>query len=257
MSVSVSVRELIRRVALEYGVVNSWVETRVSPSGAALWGVMCPEPSQQRALWTAFRALHGESGLFPFVSHEGPAAWEWEELGETERAARTRGAGVGRGIADLVNSQGSALTFSQEAEDSLKGENPPHPPPPSWRSNFSSQPEWVCLAEAEDQFQLPLLLDSPFTPNWIDDAGGSLTYEDHATVLREWNDRHGVDIYYLGSNALRLRVSNPPHTPEARMRTAREQYAYCYDLEQVTGMGTVAGVARAQAGAEFWYFWWD
>ncbi|MFJ6574195.1 hypothetical protein ACIQNU_43075 [Streptomyces sp. NPDC091292] len=41
-------RELIRQIALEYGVANPRTETRVGPSGVALWGVRCLSPSRQR-----------------------------------------------------------------------------------------------------------------------------------------------------------------------------------------------------------------
>lgn len=235
--------------ALRVGV--DAVEEVLSPQGDALYGVRCG-PDE---CWGAWQELRGAGdGWWPFVSHEGPGEWEWD---------RTRAVKEGRGFSEapritparLVAAQEDMLADAPGLAERL-GELAPRPRGKTVGEFFARRPEWVCVAEVGEQFMLPEILDAPSTPNWVGSpAHPALRYEDHADVLRAWSSRYDVSLCYLGSNALVLEVGRPPRSARDVAAAAIEQYAYCYDLDQV--IGSIDDVAREQACADQWFFWWD
>jgi hypothetical protein len=78
---------------------------------------------------------------------------------------------------------------------------------------------------------------------------------DHLAVLRLWHRRHGADLFFAGGSRLELSVSRPPVAPAEVARCAVEQSVYCGDLHQF--IGDPIEVARRQAPAGHWSFWWD
>lgn len=235
------------------GVGIDAVEEVVSPRGDALYGVRCPPDACWR-IWRELFNAAGTSGYWPFVSHEGPRAWEWDH---TRESTRSDGSSPSRGAtpAQLIAAQSDVLEDTDGLADRL-AEPAPRPRGKTFGEFFAFRPEWVCLAEAQAQSRLPDILDAPSAPNWIGGpAHPFLRYADHADLLDLWHSRYDASICYLGAHSLMLRVGRPPRTPREAAAVAIEQYAYCPDLDQV--IGSLDTVAREQAAATQWFFWWD
>ncbi|MDC0767753.1 DUF4253 domain-containing protein [Streptomyces sp. HD] len=83
-----------------------------------------------------------------------------------------------------------------------------------------------------------------------------LGYDRHQAVLREWEIRYGAVLYYLAcTDTLVLEVERPPTDRAEIARVAVEQYAYCFDLDQVVGGPEEVAVRQVPSG--HWFFWWD
>jgi hypothetical protein len=240
-------------IAHAIGVEGDAVEGVVSPRGDVLYGVWCG-PDECWGLWRKLRRAGEKSAWWPFVSHDGPGEWEWD----VSRAVReSHGFSEASGVTPtrLVAAQEDVLADAAGLEGRL-GKLAPRQRGTTVGEFFPHRPEWVCVAEIREQFRIPEVLDAPSTPNWVgSSAHPALGYEDHADVLRAWSSRYDASVCYLGSNALMLEVGRPPRSPHDVAAAATEQYAYCYDLDQV--IGSIDDVAREQACADQWFFWWD
>jgi hypothetical protein len=240
-------------IAQVVGVRIDAVEEATSPRGNVLYGVRCP-PDECWEVWRELRDAARKIGFWPFVSHEGPREWEWDHARAWDESARISPSRGGT-PAQLVAAQSGVLEDAGGLADRLV-DLAPRPQGKTFGEFFAYRPEWVCLATVPAQSQLPEILDAPSTPNWLGGpAHPVLRYEDHADVLREWHSRYDASICYLGSNSLMVQVGSPPRTVRDAAAVAIEQYAYCPDLDQV--IGTLDDVAREQAGARQWFFWWD
>jgi hypothetical protein len=115
----------------------------------------------------------------------------------------------------------------------------------------------LLLVPARAGYEVPLLVPGLITPsNWFGPPEHpDLTGEDHVRVLQYWHERYGADLYFASGTNLELSVRRPPSDPLDRAMCAIEQFAYCFDLEQRLGDNEV--VARVQAPADHWSFWWD
>ncbi len=78
---------------------------------------------------------------------------------------------------------------------------------------------------------------------------------EHSSVLRLWFERYGAEPIILTRDVLELRVTRPPHSSEAALELAGEQFAYCDDIVY-QGTGTLEALAGTLVGAPTWYFWW-
>ena len=74
-------------------------------------------------------------------------------------------------------------------------------------------------------------------------------------MLRHWHARYGADLFFASGSRLELSVAQPPTEPGEVARCAIEQFAYCRDLGQ--HIGDPVDIARRQAPADHWSFWWD
>ncbi|MBB4713003.1 hypothetical protein BJ965_002885 [Streptomyces luteogriseus] len=258
-------------LATELGARAEDVERVPTPRGGTLLGFRCA-PDACLDLWRRARERHPATGWWPFITHTPPSDWEWAELPGGSHRDETRGPF----IAGLVELQAGELLQEAETFRPPTGHLPvrdlddlarrltaalPHPAPPrpaeTRLATFSvGPPEWICLVPTDDPVGLPELLDAPDTPNHTPFPGReSLSYRDHADVLREWHDRFGAEICYLDTAALLLSVGSPPTDPLQAARVAIEQYAYCPDFDQL--IGGLPEIAAHQAPAPFWFFWWD
>ncbi|MFF8946989.1 DUF4253 domain-containing protein [Streptomyces sp. NPDC014864] len=249
IGVDVTVKSVISRVA-RLGI--DAIDEAVSPRGNVLYGVKCG-PEKCWEVWKELRdALADEYGWWPFISHDGPGEWEWAQPGgeadlphEHHRETLTR----------LVTAQSDILEGAEDLASRL-GELAPRHPGVTIGAVFARPPEWVCAVAAPECSRLPEILEAPSTPNWI---GGpdhpALTYRDHVDVLHAWHRQYDASICYLGANSLMLEVGRPPQTARDVAAVAIEQYAYCYDLDQI--FGSIEEVAREQASSPQWFFRWD
>lgn len=239
----------LREVAMGLGVDGPVLERAVSPAGADLYGIRCPDAARRDALWQRLRQLHRATGFWPFLSHESPAGWEWED--REPSGPGTAGTGV---LAELVDAAGAGTDARHV--DSATGALAPYARGELLARHFAREPEWICLVEADLPSTLTRLLHAPCTPNQsADGPAPPLGYDRHQAVLREWELRYGAALHYLGSGALVLEVARPPADRAEIARVAVEQYAYCPDLDQVIGARTT--VAERQVPSPHWFFWWD
>ncbi len=131
-------------------------------------------------------------------------------------------------------------------------------PPGRKRYTASYPPTEVLLVPAKAGHEALALVPGliPIMNNW---SGGpshpDLNYADHVFVLRHWEAAWGAELYFCGGADLELAVTRPPRDPLAAATCAIEQSAYCYDLAQ--SLGEADDVAREQAPADRWSFWWD
>jgi hypothetical protein len=240
-------------ISLLAGVGIETIEQSVSPRGDVLYGLRCP-PGETWEMWRGLREAAGKTGLQAFVSHQSPGEWEWDRSRQPDGGDRPS-PDHGATLARLVAARSSQLGESEGLANRLTSLDP-RPRGRTAEEFFARPPEWVCLAEVREPSRLPTVLDAPSTPNW---TGGPshpvLRYADHVDVLRSWHSRFDASVCYLASNALMVQVGRPPRTAADVAAVAVEQYAYCPDLDQV--IGTLDDVAREQACADQWFFWWD
>lgn len=255
--------DVLRTLAERFELDESTARVSTSPDGVPLGGITCPFERMQ-PIWEALRAAHGYTGLWPFISHEAPDEWEWEDnpqINVTEFDSRSP---VVARLADVVREVGRGDEISDADVDaavdviarSLKDDVAPYAQNELIESYFADVPQWLLLTPVSQSYELPLRHHAPSTPNWSRlEQAEKLTYGDHAAVIREWQARHGAYVFYLDSHALVLSVDRPPTSPFERARVALEQYAYCDDLSQV--VGELRNIAARQVPSRHWFFWWD
>lgn len=258
----------LNEVAADLGFDAPVLERTVTPGNVDFYGFRCPPGGARRdALWQRLRALHEDTGLWPFLSHWSPTEWEWDD--QLPALPRPAVSGV---LAEIVASQAEHVAVYAENASPPESRDPvrlaryvesrmgglePYARGALISRKFAYEPDWMCLIGADQPSTLTQLLHAPFTPNW--GTGGPvplLGYDQHQAVLREWEIRYGAVPYYLGfSDALVLEVERPPTERAEIARVAVEQYAYCDDLDQVIG-GPI-DVAERQVPSRHWFFWWD
>ncbi|MGK5498393.1 DUF4253 domain-containing protein [Streptomyces sp. URMC 125] len=78
-----------------------------------------------------------------------------------------------------------------------------------------------------------------------------------AAVLRSWEERFGVRVVALETEALHLSVPSPPCDAAQALPLAAEHYAFCPPVVR-QGAGTLARYAEKWLpGRDLWSFWWD
>lgn len=128
---------------------------------------------------------------------------------------------------------------------------------------------------ATDQFLVPLdvLTEEPLPEVWIallpiDESWKATallpwgSYNEnpepavHTAVLRDWNQRYGVELVTMTADVLEMSVARPPSTDQAALALAREQFSYAPDIVQQR-VGDVETLAASLKNGHVWYFWWD
>ncbi|MFJ4560098.1 DUF4253 domain-containing protein [Streptomyces massasporeus] len=258
-------------LATELGARAQDVQRVRTPRGGTLLGFRCT-PDACLDVWRRARERYADTGWWPFITHTQPSDWEWADLpGDSHRDEASLPF-----VDELVELQAGELLREAEMFRPPTGRLPvrdlddlagrltaavPHsaslrPAETRLATFFSRPPEWICLVPTGDPAGLPELPDAPDTPNHTPFPGReSLSYRDHADVLREWHDRFGAEICYLDTDALLLSVESPPTDPLQAARVVIEHYAYCPDFDQL--IGGLPEIAAHQAPARFWFFWWD
>jgi Domain of unknown function (DUF4253) len=80
--------------------------------------------------------------------------------------------------------------------------------------------------------------------------------EEHAAVLRYWEESYHAELIGMHYDMLELRVGRPPRTWRQALQLAREQYIYCPDIVE-QGTETLDYLAASLLNAHYWFFWWD
>ncbi|MEU7906736.1 DUF4253 domain-containing protein [Actinoplanes sp. NPDC049118] len=259
----------------------SGIEYGETPTGVPLVSARFPEGEHDR-VWRALRAEHSRTGLWPVLGWTAPQAaeiahhWPFGPQGRPLLAA----------LRDFDATERMALIVRSIRESCIEGLDPADPqdatritefeadfdpvrvadavapltevPAGVERHTMCDPPTQVLLVPAAAGHEVLALAPGvlPVMNNW---TGGpshpSLEYADHILVLRHWERAWGAQLYYGRGAVLELAVARPPRDPLALATCAIEQSSYCDDLAQT--VGAVAVVAREQAPAGHWSFWWD
>jgi hypothetical protein len=254
--------ELLGEVAEQAGLHRPVVQCSATPDGRAFYGILSPgDYGVREKLWDLLRNLYPHTGLWPFLGHESPMDWEWE-TGASVRDGASVSHMLDRlaeyGAINVLEDPGSRQDINLQGAEGIAAvvAGAPYARGEVMGQNFRYAPEWVCLVEARHSFELPLVLHSPSTPNWLGNPlMPSLGYAEHAATLKDWNARFGAVLFYLGASAMVLQVDRPPVGAADIARVALEQSAYCPDLDQV--IGSPGEIAARQVTSRHWFFWWD
>jgi hypothetical protein len=246
---------------------------RELPAGRPIFGVPVGEST---TAWERARAVHGTTGLWPFLSYEDPDEWAQRTafvgatLGMLRHALNYSPAEV---VAELIADQqigaheqrwaDAGLTayrlglFDVE-ETLLRMDDEPVPvPQPGYLGvgGLLDEPLWLCLVPAGGGYELAGLVNTPYAHYWrACEEHPWLTTVDHVGVLRSWHERYGAEVRFLSTESMVLAVSRPPTERVEIAEVAVEQYAYCDDLGQT--VGETGQVARLQVPGDRWSFWW-
>ncbi|MEH0981894.1 DUF4253 domain-containing protein [Micromonospora sp. CPCC 205556] len=233
-------------------------------------------------VWRALRAEQPRTGLWPVLgwtadnAAEGTYQWCREQQGPAWLAV-LREVDPAERMALIIRSKlewtlsGGYLTEPQVAawqEEDRAGFDPVRVaaaisplaeiPPGVARHTRSYPPTSVLLVPAAAGHEVLALVPGlmAIMNNWM---GGpshpDLLDVDHVFVLRHWEKAWGAELYAPDFDGLELLVTRPPRDPLAAAICAIEQWSSCDDLEQI--LGDVHDVARRQAPAGHWSFWWD
>ncbi|WP_089007899.1 DUF4253 domain-containing protein [Micromonospora viridifaciens] len=256
------------------------IERAETAAGVPLVSGTFPAGEHDR-VWRALRAEHPRTGLWPVLgwtageAAKGTYDWCRQQQGPDRLAA----------LHDVDPAERMALITRSKLEWTLHGD-PDDPQLKAWQQEYRAEFDAARVAEAIGPLtEIPpgirrqtggypptevLLVPAAaghevlalvpglmaIMNNW--NGGPShpdLHYADHVFVLRHWEKTWGAELYHPGVDNLELAVTRPPRDPLAAATCAIEQSSYCDDLEQI--LGDVYVVARRQAPADHWSFWWD
>lgn len=233
-------------------------------------------------VWRALQAEHPRTGLWPVLGWTADSAAE----GTYQWCGRHQDRAWLAALREIDPAERMALIVRSKLEWSLGEGDPADPQVAAWheedRAEFdpvrvaaaigplaeippgiarhtrSYPPTSVLLVPAAAGHEALALVPGLLAVmnNWM---GGpshpDLRYADHVFVLRHWEAAWGAQLYHCGGTDLELTVTRPPRHPLAAATCAIEQWSYCDDLSQI--LGDVHDVAREQAPADHWSFWWD
>jgi hypothetical protein len=259
-----------------YSVLPDAMMTALSADGIRATGFIVPR-TKAWDLWLRFHDWHSSgSGWYPVLSEASPRNLVQSFPGEFPAGGRhALEAAVARDPDEIISEVLAAFVVDSldksadhEARqswleiltpeilaESLAGpiETPRLGDP--WAGSLASEAEfWLCLVEARQGYELPILLPGvPHTPNWwVEEAQRGLEPADHLAFLRSWQRRYGAEPFYLDGNNLRLAVARPPLTPLAAAEAAIELFAYSSD-----GAPDLPVLADGEIRSTVWTCWWD
>ncbi|AGZ38616.1 DUF4253 domain-containing protein [Actinoplanes friuliensis] len=231
-------------------------------------------PADHHQVWRQLRAEHRHTGWYPLLTWgaavvaedsfeysndiQGPEALARAlEVDPAERMELLTRSVIGWGLEEYPGSE--IEEFREHDPELLAAELVPVTTrPPGRRIYTSAEGEYeVLLVQATAGYEIPALVPGLIRPaNWFGaEWHPDLTIEDHVAVYRLWHHKYGADLYFAGGSQLELAVTRPPVTPLETAKCAIEQWVYCGDLAQK--LGDPVDVARRQAPADHWSFWWD
>lgn len=80
--------------------------------------------------------------------------------------------------------------------------------------------------------------------------------QEHAAVLKRWNEKYGADVTTVAGDILEMRVKRPPTSRAEALVLAKEQFVYCSDIV-LQGTETIDALAANLLNSPAWFFWWD
>jgi hypothetical protein len=228
----------------------------VAPQRPALWVSDEPAPG---GLWTAMRAEHDRSGLWPVLLDDSTQPWSAGQIAPepvTDIDACDAGAFMAEVWAERV-----------AADDDLEDLEPyghicPGLAPPG---DPVENPDVVADRYVRDLGDrgTPLGLaaavrgaDVLTIMGWQGAINHNEWIAPLSAVLRGWEDRFGVRVVGVGFDTLELSVAAPPVTARHALRVAAEHWAFCPD-SIIQGPGTLMDYAAQIRGSTSWSFWWD
>ncbi|MFG2057104.1 DUF4253 domain-containing protein [Micromonospora sp. NPDC048930] len=257
------------------------IERAETVAGVPLVSGTFPAGEHDR-VWRTLRAEQSRTGLWPVLGWTAGSAAE----GTYNWCRRHQGPAWLAALREVDPAERMALIVRSKLEWTLGGGDPADPQVAQWqeedraafdpvrlaamlgpltgippgirRQTSSYPPTEVLLVPAAAGHEVLALVPGlmAIMNNW--NGGPSypdLRYADHVFVLRHWERAWGADLYHPGFVDLELAVTRPPRDPVAIATCAIEQFSYCDDLSQI--LGEVDDVARRQAPADHWSFWWD
>lgn len=75
-------------------------------------------------------------------------------------------------------------------------------------------------------------------------------------VGRYWFEQHGAVPAFITHDTLEMTVPQPVSDAQS-LYLAKEQYAYCLDQVEQTGLQTIHALADSLRTSTVWHFWWD
>lgn len=237
----------------------------------AMWVSDGPATKQ---LWTALRAAHEKSGLWPLLLDHlrGDTARPWDD-GELWPAhmsdpgtwdAQTLKAGWWAnhtGIDDSDNlSPAERLAVTAPYGQRWPGLAAPQPvgDDPDLHANGCVS---FILAN-NPRLRLGLVAtargtDSITAAGWCGPVNHESDTAKFSTVLRSWESRFATRVIGVGFAELYLSVAAPPTDHAAALNIAAEHFAFCPDNVWQGGAPDLAGYAGQLIDAPIWSFWWD
>ncbi|RBQ17280.1 DUF4253 domain-containing protein [Spongiactinospora rosea] len=225
----------------------------------AFW--MSDEPASA-GLWSALRAEHGRSGLWPVLLDESVQPWSAGHLvpdvpGEIDNYKPAQF------MAEVWEDWCAQADPDQVAEElaPFGVECPGLAPPGRPMAPPEQVADWYAGVLAERGMPLGLAAvhrgaDAMAVMGWQ----GALHHNEWtpplAAVVRSWEERFGARVVAMGFNTLELSVAAPPATHEHALHVAAEHWAFCPD-SIIQGPGDLHGYAEQIAGVNAWSFWWD
>ncbi|MFF4894610.1 DUF4253 domain-containing protein [Micromonospora chersina] len=257
------------------------IERAETAAGVPLVSGTFPGGDHDR-VWRALRAEHPRTGLWPLLGwtagsaaegtydwcrrHQGP---DWlaalREVDPAERMALIIRSKLEWALGDGDSSDPQVAAWQEEdraAFDPRRVAEAIGPlteiPPGIRRETRRYPPTEVLLVPAAAGHEVLALVPGLLSimNNWMGGPSHTeLRYADHVFVLRHWENAWGAELYHCGGDDLELAVARPPRDALTAASCAIEQWSYCDDLSQI--LGDVHDVAREQAPADHWSFWWD
>jgi hypothetical protein len=208
-------------------------------------------------LWMALRDVIDQTGYWPLLTGDESILqnlleWPAEAIRELPQRMAALDA---RSWLDQENSkltkrdsafreQAAAEMQFNEARPQNQFELPYH----AHKNHLGYASPLVVLVPTNHNWQIPLFL-----------CFGNFNHcpspEEHACILRYWHVRYGAEIMTMVPDALELYIPKPPELPADAFALARDQYAYCNDMNEFHG--SVSGLASHLLGSTRWFFWWD
>ncbi|GEM_PF-508729 len=75
-------------------------------------------------------------------------------------------------------------------------------------------------------------------------------------VGRYWFEQHGAIPAFITHDTLEMTVPHPVSDAQS-LYLAKEQYAYCLDQVEQSGLQTIHALADSLRTSTVWHFWWD
>ncbi|MBO2452704.1 DUF4253 domain-containing protein [Actinomadura barringtoniae] len=212
-------------------------------------------------LWSALRAGHAESGLWPVLLDETDQPWAAGQVAPEpidEIGKYHSGAFMSEVWADWIE-------HADEDEHDDLAPFGRHCPGPAPAGVPLDDPGAVADRYARTLAHRGLSLGLAAVERGADAIAvigwqGALNHNEWtapmSAVVRGWEDRFGARVVAMGFNTLELSVAAPPVTVRHAVHVAAEHWAFCPDI-LFQGPGTLAGYAEEIRGKTHWSFWWD
>ncbi|MFF4772578.1 DUF4253 domain-containing protein [Microtetraspora fusca] len=222
-------------------------------------------------VWSAFRAQHSRSGLWPLLlshdlSYGEDRPWADGELTYWPVAEIDRHDAAGFMAAEWASwaeeGDGDDQGFGLKHLEPFGRECPGLAAAPA----MTRDPAEVADRFAEHMAARPAHLGLVAAERGADalTAMGWLGPVNHhetpplSAMLRSWEDRFGVRVVSVGFDTLHLSVAAPPTTLPEALHVAAEHFVFCPDnVGQGHPDGTLRSYAERLIGASSWDFWWD